>query len=425
METITINEKVLKLKESATLAINQKAKKLRQQGHTVYHWGFGESPFPVMTDVHHELQNQAHHKEYLPTEGLLELRSSIQSFYKKNYNLDYDTSRIIIGPGSKELLFQMIYLLDGNYIIPAPSWVSYGPQVHLKGKNFLTLQTLESENYKLTPQILDEYCHTLDNAQKILILNSPSNPTGQYYSHDEIKELTPIFKKHKIIVLADEIYGEINFEEKLTPSIAQHYPEGTIITGGLSKAYSAGGYRLGFMNIPKELDIVISPLKAMISETFSAVAAPIQYAAVKAWNQSELIQEEMNKCNMIHKLIGEYFYKRLTKMNISTPKPQGAFYLFISFNHYKNKLSSLGIKTSQQLCEYLLEKCKIALLPGSDFYFNEEDLKARLAYVDYNGKDILPHFRSSDTLDEKFIQNHFSQIVLGLDELEAFLKELK
>lgn len=424
MTQLKLNENILKLKESATLAINLKSLVLRKEGKKVYHWGFGQSPFPVPQPIQDELKNRSAHKEYLPTAGLLELRQTISEYYAKEMTIQFDPENILISPGSKELLFQLIYLLEGDFFIPAPSWVSYGPQISLKGDKPNYIETSLENNYKLTPSLLDNELSQKTKSYPVLILNSPSNPTGQIYTADELKALGEVLKKYNAIVISDEIYGEVSFAHNQSPSLAQFYPEGTIITGGLSKAQSAGGYRLGYMAIPDALKDVVKPLKAMISETYSAVAAPIQYAAIKAWDGTESVKEHVQKCTKIHSLIGQYYHERFTQMGIKAPAPQGAFYMFISFDSFKDKLHAKNISTCSQLADFLLENTGVAILPGDDFYYSETSLTARMAFVDYDGAKVLAAFKEVNDIKLDQILALSPQIEEGLNKLEQFLNQL-
>ena len=195
-----------------------------------------------------------------------------------------------------------------------------------------------------------------------------------------------------------------------------------MITGGLSKAFSAGGYRLGYLLIPDQLKELIKPLKSMISETYSAVSAPIQYSAIPAY--TGVTDQEVKLCTKIHKLCAEYTYKRLSEMNILTPKPAGAFYLFISFESFRKELAKMGITTNQQLCDYLLNEIGFACLPGDDFYYKEDSLTARIAFVDYDGFKVLEAAKT-EPLNEQFINVHLNQTVEGLDKFDQFLTSLK
>lgn len=417
-----INENVLKLKESATLAINLKARGLREKGQSVYHWGFGQSPFPVPKAIQEELRARTSHKEYLPTLGLKKLRETLVEFFQSQYKLSFSSEHIFIGPGSKELIFQLLYLLDHPVIIPAPSWVSYGPQVTLKGENWHTIKTNIDNQYKLTASELDKFLSQNKSKREfVLILNSPNNPTGQIFNEDELKALANVCRKYGVIVISDEIYGQVNFSKDTTPSLASFYKEGTIVTGGLSKAFSAGGYRLGYMCIPTELEEIIPPFKSMISETFSAVAAPIQYAAIKAYDGTKSVLAEVQTCNKIHREVATYFHERLTHMGLKVPAAQGAFYMFVSFEHLAEKLRAKNINSGKHLCDYLLEHHHIALLPGEDFYFDEYSV--RLAFVDYDGRAVIEAAQNQE-VDRDFVLSNIPQSKAGLDELEKFIKDL-
>ena len=420
---IKINKDISDLKESATLAINLKVKALRDASKPVHHWGFGQSPFPVPVEIQDELKARTAHKEYLPTMGLEILRKVISKYYAQVLGLSFSFDQIFISPGSKELMFQLFYILEGEFLIPTPSWVSYLPQLKIKNASTHFIHTQQSNQYKVTPSELEAACDKLKGRQITLILNSPSNPTGQVYTEKELKALAPVLENYSVIVVSDEIYSQVDFNQKVSTSVASFYLK-TIITGGLSKSYSAGGYRLGFMLIPKELEELISPLKSFVSETFSAVSAPIQYAAVKAWDtKCSDVFTSIETYTQVHKIIGGYYSLRFAEMNILTPKACGSFYLFINFDYYKEKLNILGIMTSTQLSHYLLDQLGIAILPGVDFYREQSELSARIAYVDYDGSKIIDKLKN-EKLSLDLVHLSYPQIKEGLDVLEDFLTTL-
>ena len=229
---------------------------------------------------------------------------------------------------------------------------------------------------------------------------------------------------HQIIVISDEIYGLVNFRKEKHTSIAHHYPEGTIITGGLSKAFSAGGYRLGVMSIPPELENILQALESMISETFTAVSAPVQYAALAAYRYSDEVREGVERCTDIHCFTAEYLHQRFIDMDLNCPKPEGGFYLFPDFDHFREPLLARGIVTSRQLTETLLTEARVALLPGSDFYLPDTHLGVRVASVDYDGEQVLHRFPGASRMDEKQLTTLFPNLVHGCDSLNGFLAHL-
>jgi aspartate/methionine/tyrosine aminotransferase len=314
--------------------------------------------------------------------------------------------------------------LEGVFLIPQGSWVSYLPQIRSKNAEFKIIETEFSNNYKLKTAELELSCKNV-NIQKTLILNSPNNPTGAVYSKSELKELAQVCKKHNVVVLSDEIYSQINFASKYTPSIADYYPERTIVFGGLSKVFSAGGYRLGFAAIPKTMKELYQPLRSFFSETFSAVSSPIQYAAIKAYQMNPDLQDYIRTCSNILKEVGKFVYDKLEKNDIKCTEPQGAFYMIVDFEKFRNKLKIIGIFNAIDLCNHLLQNYKIALLPGQDFYFGESSLTCRLAFVDFDGEIVYENYKQNNSIiDTSFMTTYMPSITTGIDKLETFLSKI-
>ena len=383
-----INLNIINLKPSATLAINERSNALIESGKKVYKLGFGQSPFPVPKIVVGALKDNAYQKDYLPVKGLYALRRAVANYHTQKFDLTIEAEDVLIGPGSKELLFltQMIY--QGELLLPQPSWVSYEPQAHLASKNYHWLKTESNSNYMLDGITLDNYCSQKVNTPRILILNYPSNPTGNSLSAKQLKEIAAVARKHKILILSDEIYGDVHHTGK-HESIASYYPEGTIVSSGLSKWCGAGGWRLGTFVFPKELRWLLDKMAVVASETFTTTSAPIQYAAVKAYEGGVEIEEYLSLSRLILKRIAQATSSILINNKIYHPNPEGGFYLMPDFNFYKKALNAKNIFTSHQLCEALLEETGVALLPLSAFGMPEDFLGARLSYVDFDGEKAL------------------------------------
>ena len=419
-----LNPLVLSLKESATLAINLKALQMRRQGHEVFHFGFGQSPFPVPDPLQEALRRNVDKKDYLPTRGLPELCEAVATFYRDEFGYDFTGEDVCIGPGSKELIFQTIYLREGPLLVPAPSWVSYGPQAALRGKEIVPIVTRRDNCYRLQAEELDRACHRLGQSQKLLILNNPNNPTGAFYRKEEIQELAEICRAYQVVVISDEIYAMLNFTDRPHFSMAHYYPEGTIVTGGLSKSFAAGGYRLGVMLVPDSLNLVLEALKSVISETFSAVSAPIQYAALEAYGNFEGVRPFVRKSCEIHRYACEYLHRRFVAMGLNCPKPEGAFYLFPDFQNQREALHGKGILTGRRLCDVLLEQAHVAVLPGSDFYLSATELGVRVAGVDYDGAAALDAWPGFSQMRDELAGQLFPHLIGGCDRLEEFLAGL-
>ena len=389
------SKQINNLVPSPTLVINEQVQEMRNMGESIIQLGFGESPFPVPLQVVASLQQHAHKKSYYPTVGLDELRSQVAKFLTHLFFISTKKSQVIIGPGSKELIFDLLMVLDGLLLLPQPSWVSYVPQASLAQKSTFFFPTRPVDNLLLTASVFKDHLirNELDNSiQKILILNYPNNPTGASYNGMQLYELAKVCRQYNIIVIADEIYGLLTFDRH-HESLVTYYPEKTILTTGLSKFLSLGGYRVGVARIPTDNHTLLSALRTIGSETWSSVSAPIQHAAVTAFDVGPTIQY-IPKVVHIHKTISEYVYSALTSnTQLWIPKPKGSYYLFPSFATYQENLANFDIYNSEQLALWLLHEYKLATLPGTPFGMPSENLYLRLALVDYDGQRILQHYQ--------------------------------
>ena len=408
-----IKDIVKKLKLSSTLRINEISKKLETEGKKIYKFGFGQSPFKVPDDVVNELKNNAYQNQYLPMQGLIKLRSVISKYESNKNNQNYKVENIIIGPGTKELMFLLQQIFDGDILLPAPSWVSYAPQALISRNKTHWITTTRENNWFPTSEEIEKII-LKNNKDKnyLLFLNSPNNPSGQICSN--LKEISNIAKKYNILILSDEIYSELSFNENFK-SISQIYPEKTIISTGLSKWCGAGGWRLGYFLIPEVLGELRDSLKILASETFSSVSAPIQYAAIAAYSNNH--DEYINNSCSILKAVGEYVYNNLKSNTVSINKPQGGFYLMPEFLTKK-------FSTSEEMCSDILEKTGVALLPGSDFGFSKELMIARLSFTDFNGQKFMDYAKKNNKLDINSIAKFAPKIVEGTNKLKLWSESL-
>lgn len=421
-----INLNVRGIKPSATLRINELSNQLKAEGKDIIKLGLGQSPFPVPERVVDALKDHAHEKDYLPVKGLKSLRESIASYVNRNEHMDSTWEDVLVGPGSKELLFILQLAYYGDLLIPRPSWVSYAPQARIIGRSVHWLPTHAENNWQLTAEELDIICRDDPSRPRILILNYPSNPTGCTYTEDQLQALAEVARKYELILLSDEIYGEVHFEGK-HKSIARHYPEGTIISTGLSKWAGAGGWRLGTFIFPKELRPLLDAMAIIASETFTSTSAPTQFAAITAFNGGDDIDEYLMQSRRVLKVIGEYVHRRLRDAGAVVQKPEGAFYVFPDFSNFRDRLTTKDIKTSQAFCQALLEDTGVAILPASDFGFVPDHLGARLAFVDFDGTEALKLAGgdyANAALDDQFVQQACPRIVTGMDRMEAWLTSL-
>jgi aspartate aminotransferase len=423
---VNLNLNVRGLTQSATLLINERSNELIKQGKTVYKLGLGQSPFPVPEIVQEALRINAHQKDYLPVKGLLPLREAIAGFNLRHQGIKCSPNDIIIGPGSKELIFILQLVYYGELIIPTPSWVSYSPQARIAGRHVNWVPTSEDNDWRLSPEKLDLICRSDPNRPRVVILNYPSNPTGSTYPKTRLKKLADVARKYNLILISDEIYGLLDHSGEHV-SIAQFYPEGTIISSGLSKWAGAGGWRLGTFTFPENLRWLQDAMAIVASETFTSTSAPIQYAAISAFQNQPEIDAYLFHARRILKGLGNFMANRLKAKNITMPAPKGAFYLFPNFSFYREKLASKGILTSFELCETLLQETGIAILPGMDFGRQPEELTCRLAYVDFNGELVLKKAMneySNNDVNIDFLKKYCGKMVEATTKLEEWLDTL-
>jgi len=404
---VNLNLNVRGLKTSSTLAINEKSNALRREGRSVFKLGLGQSPFPVPDPVVESLRINAFQKDYLAVKGLWELRDAVASYFRGRQGTDRTGEDVLIGPGSKELMFLLQLVYYGDLVIPTPSWVSYAPQAHILGRQVRWLNTHARNGWRLTPDELERLCAEDNTRPRIVILNYPSNPTGGTYTANELKSIATVARQHNVILLSDEIYGELRHDGRHV-SIARFYPEGTIISSGLSKWCGAGGWRLGTFIFPPGLRWLLDAMANVASETYTSTSAPIQYAAVRAFQGGSEIESYLSHSRRVLKALGRYASTTLQSAGIRVDRPQGGFYLFPDFTPVRANLKARGIQTSAQLCDHLLEDTGVAILPGSEFGRPANEFTARIAYVDFDGARALA--ASRDTPHEQELDDEFLQI---------------
>ena len=407
-----IKDQISQLKPSATLAINEESNRLKKSGKKIYKFGFGQSPFPIPESVVAALKNNADKHTYLPMQGLEELRSAIADHLNKSNDNNFNKEDILIGPGTKELMFLTQIAFQGEVLLPAPSWVSYQPQALIAKNKVHWIQTTSDSNWFPTAESIESKIRNIKEKNLLLFINSPNNPAGTVCKN--LKEIAEIAKKYKLTILSDEIYSQLTFNGQYK-SISNYYPEGTVVSSGLSKWCGAGGWRLGFFAIPNRLKEFRESLKILCSESFTSVSAPIQYAAIEAYRSDH--SDYLSSVKKILSFTGNYVYENLKSNIINITKPEGGFYLFPEFTNAK-------FSTSAEMCRDILKKTGVALLPGSDFGLDSKKMLARLSYTDFDGAGFLKNTSGSKKLDNDNLKKNAPNIVDGVIALKEWSNSL-
>ncbi|RAP39191.1 aminotransferase [Candidatus Marinamargulisbacteria bacterium SCGC AAA071-K20] len=412
--------------KSETLLINELSLKKVSEGETLYRFGFGQSPFLPPLHVIDGVKLRAHHKEYQSVQGLTELREAVATFHTEVDELDYSADQVVIGPGSKMLIYAvMASFKKANVFLVTPSWVSYEPQAILAGHPIYRINTSFENKWRLLPADLEKALSERENKEhpSLMILNYPGNPDGLTYSPEELKAIADVARKHNLLIISDEIYGLLNHKCE-HHSIAKFYPEATIVTAGLSKWCGAGGWRLGVALFPKK-SLIQNAVIGVASETYSCVSAPIAYAAIEAYNYDDRIKKYLTVQRQILSHLGNWIADELSTAGVSVCKPEGGFYVNPDFTPLKEKLSSRGITNSQNLCAALLDDINVVLLPGLAFGYADDNLVTRLAYVDFDGATILDGMlNGSIIVNESFIKEHTPKVHQGITALANWVRSL-
>ncbi len=425
---MTLRYPIQKMRTSATLEINTKVREYRSEGIEIYNFGLGQSPFGAPETVKEQFVKQADRTSYYPSQGIPELREKIAEFYKYFYDIEVRPEQVTTGPGSKELIFHTMLALNSSWYFMSPSWVSYETQANMIDRPFWRVFTQPENDYHLTVADIrrqfNKYADDPRSDEIIMLINYPNNPTGMTLNKDEVKRIARFARNNEIMILSDEIYANITFGDEPHHSFFLEYPEGTIVTGGVSKDRSMGGYRMGAAILPDD-ERLIQSFRAIASETFSSVAAPIQHASIAAFSPNQDIVSHIRDSTKIHALVGDYVYNRLRNMGFSLAKPEGAFYCFPSLHRMKEKLLEQDITSSRELVNLLLKEYQVATLSGSSFGMPKEEMALRMAYIDYDGRAALHYYRKNQGQVDPmtFLEGQCPNIIEGLDQLEQFSKD--
>ena len=422
------------IKKSPTLLINEKVKTMWQKGEDILHLAFGESRFPVHPDLSKALNDGISNRSYLSSLGTKSLRIKIADYYSKQLNVDISYNQVIVGVGSKSLLYSMIQAIDGDILLPKPSWVSYSSIATMCNKNIKRFYLDKDNGYKLNIESLKSaYSSAKKNGinPSMLVLNSPNNPVGNSFSKPDIELAAYWAQENDITILSDEIYGLITFKGNKHYTPLSHYPGKTIVFSGLSKHLSLGGWRLGISILPRNTfgQQLISKFESISGNIWSCVPAPFQLVGETAFSDNEAIADYINVCANIHRIRTLFIYDHFQDLGIDCPRPTGGFYIYASFKKWSDQLSKIDIISCVSLSEYLLDKYKIATLPGSAFGDDPENLCLRISssYLDMETDEAAQKILDiyNDGTDEKsFINDHHPRLKLFISKMNDFLNTI-
>lgn len=383
-DPLSVNSAFAGAPVSATLRMNEAVAARRAARQRTIHLGFGEAPFPLPIPLREELARAATRTEYAPVLGLPGLRAAIATYLARTRGLATSPATTIVGPGSKAVLYALMRALAGDVLLPTPSWVSYAPQARLAGKRIFPVTTDPADHHRLTGATLETAMRAARETggdPRLLVVNTPSNPTGGMFATDDAEEIARWARGEGVTILSDEVYAELAHGWRAHVSPAHFYPEGTIVTGGMSKAFSAGGWRLGYASLPTTAagEDLVAAVRSLAGEIWSSAATPIQQAAIVAFTFDDAMERFVRRSARIHAHAAARLHAALIAAGVRCPQPAGAFYVYPDFAPWRDQLATRGVTTSADLANHLLDEWDIATLPASDFGEAPEALRLRLA----------------------------------------------
>lgn len=371
-----VSDRISNMTPSATSTLGGKISEMKAAGMNIAAFNLGEPDFPTPEKIAKACTKAMEEgkTKYIAIGGILQLRKAIVEKFRKDNGLEYTTSQICVSTGAKQAVFNGIMATcnpGDEVIIPTPCWVSYVEMVKLAGAVPVLVPT--DDKFHL---IIDEIRNAVTDKTKLIIINTPNNPTGAVYSEESLKELADLVVEKNLYIIADEVYEKLVYNEVKHISIASLSKEiydRTIVVNGFSKAYSMTGWRVGYAAGPED---IIKGMTSLQGHVTTSSTTFIQWACITALEECADEIEEMRQEFLRRR---DYMYERLNKIpGMQCPKPEGAFYLMPDVTYYfGKKYDKWTINNAGDLCNYLLEEAKVAIVPGNAF---EAPKTVRFAY---------------------------------------------
>ena len=369
-----VADRLQSLQPALTLSLNARALELRAQGIDVTSLAIGEADFPTPAHIREAAKNaiDANFTRYTAAPGIPELRKAVGGYFERQYGVPVPSESVIVSAGAKHALFNLAQGLlnpGDEAIIPAPYWLSYPPIVELAGGKPVTILAGADRKFKITPDMLEA---RRSSKTRLLVLNSPSNPTGAVYTQEELDALVNWAISHKIFVLSDEIYDQLVFDPAKAASASgwfAKFPYLVAVLNGVSKTFAMTGWRVGWLVGHPDLIKKLSALQGQSTSNVCSIAQKASLAAITG------------PMDCVADMRGAFRRRRDAAMKIISswplavcPQPDGTFYFFVDVH----RLYTGAIKSSADICAHLLDKALVSMVPGAAF---GDDRCIRLSYA--------------------------------------------
>ncbi|CAL1528938.1 unnamed protein product [Lymnaea stagnalis] len=413
---------------ASNLMFNEKIKSLLREGQEICHFGFGQSPFPVFENAVTALRKHASVGEYLAVQGLPELRQGICEFHKHYDKFACEPDDVIVGPGSKELIFLLMMIFNGDVLINSPSWTTYRSQAILSGHSPFVVESCEEDEWRITSEGLEKVIRENKlTHHKLLILTNPCNPTGTCYTEEHLKALAGVCRRHNVIVLSDEIYARTHYKGGHM-SLCKIYPEGAILSSGMSKWASAGGWRIGYNIFPKELSVLKSMVRNAASHSYSCAPAPMQAAFAEVLRSLPDCDDYIRHTTRIMRAVGQFCARELRSAGVKVVEPTAGYYIFPNFEVIKPAIVQRGVNTCAEMCSLMLAEIGVAVMPGGPDHLRPKDeLTTRLCFVNFDGSAALDQSRKlgpNVQLQDPFVKDFCWPVFNGIKKIKIWIEKL-
>ena len=407
------------IRQSATLAVNERIQARRAAGEPVLHLGFGEAGLPVLPELAAVLADSVRHNDYGPVIGIPAARAAAAGYFTRR-GLPTEPDQIVMGPGSKPLLFALLAVLPGDVVLPVPSWVSYAAQAALLGRRVIGVPIPDRAGGVPDP---DRFATALADARAagrqpgVLVLTLPDNPTGALPPLDLLAEVCRIADDAGLVIISDEIYRDLCHREFHSP--AELLPDRTVITSGLSKSLALGGYRIGFTRLPTRLRID-ADLVGVASEVWSSLASPMQRVAMAALAEPPEVMSRIAASRRLHGMVTAQVQRLFLQAGARCRPAEGGFYLYPDFGAHRESLAAQGIHTDRQVADLLLDRHGVGVLAGAEFGDDPHGLRFRVATsLMYGSTDEqkLASLNSPDPLALPWIADGIAHLAKALADL--------
>jgi aspartate aminotransferase len=370
-----ISKRLAQICESQTLALNSTMARMKREGRDVVSLGAGEPDFDTPDHIKQAAIKaiQEGFTKYTPVDGTFELKEAIGAWIKNEHNVHYAANEIIVTCGAKHAVYQGILAVcepGDEVLLPKPYWVSYPEQIKLAGAKVVEMTPEDATGLKITAEQLEK---AISHKTRLLILNSPSNPSGVVYTRAELDAIAEVIRKSGIYILSDEIYDKIVFDDAVFAGMTVYTDirDQLIYVNGVSKSFAMTGWRIGFLAANKEIAAAVSNYQGHSTSNPTSIS---QKAALEGYRADKAFITDMTHAFQQRR---DYVSQRLNAMpDVQCELPQGAFYAFPNFSAYY--LESKNIRSSMDFCGYLIEKYNVAIVPGVAFGMDEH---SRLSYA--------------------------------------------